>query len=278
MRIDSHQHFWKYDPVVYDWIDHDMERIKRDALPTELNGLLLKHDMDGCIAVQSEQNEGHNDFLLELSEEYDFIKGVVGWVDLCSETIEEKLDVLQSFPKLKGFRHILQGEPQRDFMLNPSFVNGLHALGEREYTYDILVYPDQLAFVSRMLKLCSDQKFVLDHLGKPAIARQEIEEWKSSISEMARFENVYCKLSGMVTEADWKNWTKDDMIPFLDVAVNAFGTDRLLFGSDWPVCLVAAEYEQVVDIIQDYFSSFSESEQQKIFGQNAVQFYNLKPS
>ena len=163
-------------------------------------------------------------------------------------------------------------------MLQPSFVHGLRLLGKKGYTYDILVYPDQLAFVTRMIELCPGQKLVLDHLGKPPVSLREIDDWKRKIKEMASFENLYCKLSGLVTEADWKNWSEDDLIPYLDVAVNAFGTDRLLFGSDWPVCLVAAEYEQVVGIIDDYFSTFSDSEQQKIFGQNAVRFYNLKPS
>jgi L-fuconolactonase len=278
MRIDSHQHFWKYDPFIYDWIGEGMERIQGDALPSELKKLLITHHFDGCVAVQSEQSEAHTHFLLDLSNENDFIKGVVGWVDLRDVNLRNKLDVFLQFPKLKGFRHILQGEPKRDMMLEPSFMQGLHLVGERGFTYDILVYADQLSYVTKMVEQCPGQKLILDHLGKPLIRKREIGKWRKEIKELGKFENLSCKLSGIVTEADWKNWTKDDLTPYLEVVINAFGVDRLLFGSDWPVCLVAAEYEQVVEIIENYFSSFSSSEKEKIFGINAVEFYNLKPS
>ncbi len=276
MRVDSHQHFWKYDPVAYDWISDDMEVIKNDFSPAQLKGLLKKNNFQYCMAVQSEQSEEHNSYLLSLAEKHGFIAGVVGWVDLQSEDIADKLEYLRLFTFLKGFRHILQGEKQRDMMLQPAFINGLKQAGSRGFTYDILVFPDQLPYVIEMVRLCPDQKFVLDHLGKPYIKKGEIEGWRNDIQSLAAFQNVYCKISGMVTEADWKKWRPADLVPYIDVVVQNFGTDRILFGSDWPVCLLAAEYDEVAAIMEGYFSFFSEAEQQNFFGGNAARFYNLK--
>lgn len=276
MRIDSHQHFWNYDPVVYDWINDDMDVLRRNFLPDELKALLAANTMDGCIAVQSEQNEKHNSFLLELADQNDFIKAVIGWTDLRADNIEDRLDYMKLFPKLKGFRHILQGETKRDMMLEPSFVRGLRVLGAKGYTYDILVYPDQLPYVIKLMELCPGQKFVLDHLGKPGIRKGEFNEWKKDIVALAKYPDVYCKVSGLVTEADWKKWKSADLVPYIDAAAEAFGTDRLLFGSDWPVCLVAAGYDDVAAIMEGYFSLFSAAEQEKVFGLNAIEFYNLK--
>jgi L-fucono-1,5-lactonase len=206
----------------------------------------------------------------------DFIKGVVGWVDLQSANVEERLAYYSSFKKMKGFRHVLQGETDRALVLKPAFRNGISKLEKHGFTYDILIFPDQLKYIHEFVAAFPDQKFVIDHIAKPKIKYGKIEEWEKDIIEVARHENVYCKISGMVTEADWKKWKKEDFNPYIDVVVEAFGTRRIMYGSDWPVCLVAATYKKVLDIVQEYFSSFSQNEQQLFFGENAVRFYNLE--
>ncbi len=275
LRIDSHQHFWKYDPVRYDWIDDSMSVIQKDFLPEDLAPILNANGFDGCITVQSHQSEEENEFQLANAEQHSFIKGVVGWVDLQSPKIEERLDYYRQFEKLKGFRHILQGESQRDFMLRPAFLNGISLLKKNGYTYDILILPDQLQYTAAFVAQFPDQRFVIDHIAKPNIRQKELKEWEKDIKAIAAFENVYCKVSGMVTEADWQNWQPADFNNYLEVVTDSFGTSRLMYGSDWPVCKVAADYEQVVNIVKDYFSAFSKTEQQAFFGGNAIEFYNI---
>ena len=275
LRIDSHQHFWKYDPVRYDWIDDSMSVIQKDFLPEDLAPILKANGFDGCITVQSHQSEQENEFQLTNADKHSFIKGVVGWVDLQSPNIEERLDYYQQFKKLKGFRHILQGESQRDFMLRPDFLKGISLLKKYGYTYDILILPDQLKYTAEFLSLFPDQRFVIDHIAKPDIKQKELKNWEQGIKAIAAFENVYCKVSGMVTEADWENWQLNDFNNYLEVVTNSFGTKRLMYGSDWPVCKIAADYGQVLDIVKDYFSAFSQTEQQAFFGGNAIEFYNI---
>jgi len=275
MRIDAHQHFWKFDPVRDSWINDDMAVIQKDFLPRDLQPVLKKNDFDGSVVVQSDQSENENEFQLKNAEENDFIKGAVGWVDLRANNIEERLSYYSSFKKMKGFRHVLQGETDRSLMLKPEFMNGVSQLEKFGFTYDILIYPDQLKYVPEFVGAFMHQKFVIDHLAKPGIRNKEISDWKREIQNIARFENVYCKISGMVTEADWTNWKQDDFVPYIDVVIEAFGPNRILYGSDWPVCLVAASYEQMLGIVQEYFSSFSETEQELFFGDNATKFYNL---
>lgn len=274
-RIDAHQHFWKFDPVKDSWINEEMKIIQKDFLPEDLQIILQQNGFDGCVAVQSDQSEEENHFHLQLAEKFDFIKGIVGWVDLQSENIKERLEYYSQFKKMKGFRHILQGEKQRDRMLQPAFMNGISVLSQYHFTYDILIYQDQLRHIPKLVSSFPDQLFVIDHLAKPNIKSGEIIEWKKDIAHIAQFENVYCKLSGMVTEADWKSWKREDFTPYIDVILKCFGTNRILFGSDWPVCLLAASYKEAVSIIENYFSSFSKEEQEKIFGLNAIQFYKL---
>ena len=274
-RIDAHQHFWKFDPVRDHWITDDMSRIRKDFLPQDLQPLLKENDFDGCVLVQSDQSEEENQFQLCNAEKYDFIKGVVGWVDLQDEHVEERLQYYSEKKKMKGFRHVLQDEPQRDFMLNENFKRGISYLSGYNFTYDILIFPDQLKYSEQLVAAFPNQKFVIDHLAKPFIKSKEISEWKKDLEAIAEHSNVYCKISGFVTEADWSNWTGADFLPYFDTAVEAFGTGRIMFGSDWPVCLVAAEYKQVVDTAKEYFSSFTINEQQQFFSGNAVQFYNL---
>jgi len=275
MRIDAHQHFWKFDPVRDSWINDDMAVIQKDFLPRDLQPVLKNNDFDGSVVVQSDQSENENEFQLKNAEENDFIKGAVGWVDLRANNIEERLSYYSSFKKMKGFRHVLQGETDRSLMLKPEFMNGVSQLEKFGFTYDILIYPDQLKYVPEFVGAFMHQKFVIDHLAKPGIRNKEISDWKREIQNIARFENVYCKISGMVTEADWTNWKQDDFVPYIDVVIEAFGPNRILYGSDWPVCLVAASYEQMLGIVQEYFSSFSETEQELFFGDNATKFYNL---
>ena len=272
--IDAHQHFWKFDPVRDNWITDEMSVIQKDFFPDDLKPVLQQNGFDGCVAVQASQSEEETDFLVTLAKQNDFIKGVVGWVDLQADDIEERLTKYKSTP-VKGFRHVLQGEPQRDLMLKPEFKRGIAALQKHGFTYDILIFPDQVKFSDELAASFPEQKFVIDHIAKPYIKRREIDEWKKDMEQIAKHGNVYCKISGMVTEADWKGWKKDDFKPYLDVVVNAFGMDRILFGSDWPVCLVAASYRQMLAIVKDYFASFPENEQEQFFGLNAIRFYNL---
>lgn len=274
-RIDAHQHFWKYDPVRDAWITEEMAVLKRDFLPIDLKLLLLQNKVDACVAVQADQSESETDFLIDLSQKFGFIKGIVGWVDLQAPDVRERLEYFSQFPVVKGFRHILQGEKERDKMLQPQFMRGIAELKEFGFTYDILIYKDQLPYIPSFVAAFPDQKFIIDHLAKPDIKGKHLQEWKERINEVAKFENVYCKVSGLVTEADWNHWKKSDFIPYLDTMVEAFGTERLLYGSDWPVCLLAAEYEEVIGLMADYFSSFSHFEQDQVFGGNAIKFYNL---
>lgn len=274
-KIDAHQHFWKYDPVRDSWISEAMSVIRKDFLPTDLEPLLKQNGFEGCVVVQSDQSEQETTFQLANAEKHDFIKGVVGWVDLQDRNLEDRLKYYKEFRKLKGFRHILQGELKRDLMLDPAFKRGIGLLHKYGFTYDILIFPDQLGYTSQLVSDFPDQRFVLDHLAKPYIKFRKMSEWKSDIKQLAVYENVFCKISGMVTEADWQYWTKNDLRPYLDVVVEAFGTKRIMFGSDWPVCLVAAEYGEVLGIVTNYFSSFSKHEKDLFFGYNAIEFYNL---
>ena len=275
LRIDAHHHLWKYDPVRKSWITDEMAAIKKDFLPQDFQPVLRKYHFDGSVAVQTTQSEIENDFLLDAAADHDFIKGIVGWVDLQAENVGERLSFYNSFKKIKGFRHVLQSETDRQFMLRPSFMNGIRKLDKFGFAYDILIFADQLKFIPEFVAAFPHQKFVIDHIAKPAIKHKSMEEWKKEIVKLARHENVYCKISGMVTEADWKNWKLEDIFPYIDVVVESFGMKRIMYGSDWPVCLVAATYEQVLNIVEKYFFSFSENEQQLFFGGNAIQFYNL---
>ncbi|SRR5258706_779084 len=275
LRIDSHQHFWKYDPVRDSWINDDMAVIKKDFLPQDIVPVLRQNSLDGSVLVQSDQSEAENEFQLNNALQHDFIKGVVGWIDLQSPGVEDRLSYYSQFKKMKGLRHVLQGEKDRAFMLRPAFLKGISLLQRYNFTYDILVFPDQLKHVLDFVKKFPDQPFVIDHIAKPYIKDKQINEWKKDMEVIAARKNVYCKISGMVNEADWKHWKKEDFTPYLETVTQAFGTDRILFGSDWPVCLVAASYKEVIGIVMDFFSSFSKNEQELFFGGNAIKFYNL---
>ncbi len=273
-RIDSHQHFWRFDPVKDAWITPDMEAIRKDFLPDDLRPLLRTAKMDGCVTVQVDQSAKETLMLLRLADQNPFIKGIVGWVDLRSPGVVDQLAFLSQYKKLKGFRHIVQSEPD-GFLLQKDFLRGIKSLADFDYTYDLLVYPRQLPEALTFVRQFPDQKFVLDHLAKPGIKDGGLEPWKKYISHLASADNIYCKLSGMVTEADWKKWEPSDFRPYLEVVFTYFGPQRLLYGSDWPVCLLASTYQQQLSIVEDFLHPLSPSEKQGILGENAVQFYNL---
>lgn len=274
-KIDSHQHFWKYHPVKDSWIADNMSIIQRDFLPEDLKPILQQNDIQGCVAIQADQSEEETHFLLELARNNDFIKGVVGWVDLCSPDLKSRLDYFSKFIKLKGFRHIVQGEPEDDFLLREDFCNGIAQLEEYNFTYDVLILPKHLHYTLDFVKRFPNQKIVIDHMAKPDFKLNNFLEWEKGIKAIAKCNNVYCKVSGLVTEGDWKNWSETDFTYCLDVVTEAFGIDRLLFGSDWPVSLLAANYTETVGIVERYFSKFSKEVQDQFWGQNAIEFYKL---
>lgn len=274
VKLDSHQHFWNYNPIRDNWITEEMEVIRHDFLPSDLKPLLDANGIQGCVAVQADQSEAETDFLLGLASEHDFIQAVVGWVDLCTEWIHERLEYYSQFPKLKGFRHILQAEAP-EFILQPEFQRGIAALQNYGFTYDILIYPKHLPHSLKLVQAHPGQLFVIDHLAKPDIKNGRFEGWDVGLKAIAAHDNAYCKLSGMITEADMKTWTKADVFPFMDKAFEAFGAERLMFGSDWPVCKLAGEYEQVCELVDEYLSKLSIAEQEMVWGKNAMNFYKL---
>lgn len=275
MKIDAHQHFWHYDPVRDAWITPSMEVIRRDFLPHDLLPALQTAGIDGAVSVQASQSELETEFLLGLAEGQEAIRGVVGWVDLRADNLRERLDYFRPHAKLRGFRHIVQAEPDDLFLLRTEFMDGVRLLEEYGYTYDILIYPNHLPVAREFVTRLPHQKFVVDHLAKPYIKQGNIEKWAQDMASLARRENVSCKVSGMVTEADWDLWTPEQLRPYLDVVFEAFGPDRVLFGSDWPVCLVASSYERWVQVLEAYMASFTESEKAKFWGGNTLRFYDI---
>ncbi|MFN8257407.1 MAG: amidohydrolase family protein [Bacteroidales bacterium] len=276
MKIDAHQHFWKYNEKEFGWMDHKMESLKRNFLPADLQPELLNAGFEGTIAVQARQNLDETRWLLNLSSQNQFIKGVVGWVDLRSDQLAGQLREFASNPKLVGVRHVIHDEPDDDFMLQPEFLKGIGLLKDFNLTYDILIFPKHLKNTIKFVQKFPDQLFILDHMAKPFVHDKKLSPWKEEITELAKYPNVYCKISGMVTEADWHNWKEEDFKPYLDVVVKSFGMNRLMVGSDWPVCTVAGSYKKVMDIVKNYFSRFPEQEQAHVFGMNAKNLYLKK--
>jgi len=275
MRIDSHQHFWNYDPARHAWIDDSMTAIQRDFEPEDLAQLLAPHGIACTVAVQVDQTEAENDYLLNLATQTDLVRAIVGWVDLRAADVADRLDYYSEVDLMKGFRHIVQSEPEDDFMLRPDFLNGISLLEEYGYCYDILIFPNQLKAANALTAKFPNQKFVLDHIAKPYIRDQTLDGWSQEITQLGSRPNVYCKVSGMVTEANWKTWSRDDFYPYLDTVVKAFGIERLMYGSDWPVCTLAANYSQVYELAGGYFEQFSENEQEKFYGDNCAEFYGI---
>lgn len=275
MTIDSHQHFWRYDAAKHSWITDAMAMLKRDFMPADLNREMQATGIDASIAVQADQSEAETLFLLDLAKRHPNIAGVVGWVDLGADDLPEKLRSFSRHDKLCGFRHVVQDEPDDRFMLRKSFVRGIASLREFHFTYDILIYPRHLSAAVELVQKFPEQPFVIDHLAKPPIKTRETATWAGHMREIAAAPNVFCKLSGMVTEADWRHWTKEDFRPYLDVVFEAFRTDRLMFGSDWPVCLLAGTYGQVRELVENYVQNLCNGEKENIFGLNAARVYGL---
>jgi len=275
MVIDSHQHFWKYEPVKHSWIDDDMSVIRRDFSPSDLAKVYQENSIDGCVAVQADQTLEETDFLIDLASINNFIKGIVGWVDLRAENIENVLEKYSTDKIVKGFRHVVQGEADHNFLLRPNFSRGISLLEKHNFTYDILVFPHQLGSVLEFVKKFPYQKFVIDHIAKPYIKDGYFEGWATMMTAIGKHENVSCKMSGMVTEADFNTWTPEQIHPYMDTALEAFGSKRILFGSDWPVCLVAGNYSKIKKLTTDFISQLSQIEQNSIMGNNAIEFYNL---
>lgn len=276
MKIDSHQHFWYYDPVKDGWIPDEMSVIRRDLLPEDVWPAMQRQGFDGSVLVQADQSERETHFLLDLAAENPFILGVVGWVDLRDPGIAGRLDYFSRFPLLKGFRHIVQAEPRVDFLLDPAFGRGIALLGEYGYTYDILIYPRHLAVALEFVRRFPEQRFVIDHLAKPEIRFGRIDPWREQIRAFAAYPQVYCKIAGLVTEADQRNWTLDPFRAYVDVVIETFGFDRVLFGSDWPVCLPAASYDQVCEIVETCTAGITDEEKAKLWGGSCAGFYNLR--
>lgn len=276
MKIDAHQHFWHYDPARDTWITDTMSVLKRDYLPAHLALELARNGIEAAIAVQAEQSESETMFLLDLAQHHSFIAAVVGWIDLCSPQIAERLEYFSQFDHLVGFRHIVQAERDDYFLLHHEFMRGLRQLQSYGFTYDLLVYPRQLPAAVELARRLPQQAFVLDHIGKPEIRSGRRGAWRQQIRELAAQPNVYCKLSGIATEADWMNWTPEQCKPYLDTVFETFGPGRLMFGSDWPVCLLAASYSQAVSLIRDYVAQCSPADQDAIMGLNARRFYRIK--
>jgi L-fucono-1,5-lactonase len=276
VRIDAHQHFWRYRPETHPWISAAMPQLKRDFLPADLQPLLGAAGFDGCVAVQAQHTHRETEWLLKLADEYSIIRGVVGWVDLCAEDSAAELEALAAHPRFRGVRHIVQDETDERFMLRPEFIAGIAALGRFDLTYDILIYARHLPVAAELVQQLPTQRFVVDHLAKPDMRHGRIDTWKRGIARLAHYPNVWCKLSGLVTETDWRAWKPADFAVYLDVVLDRFGADRAMVGSDWPVCTLAGDYADVMAIVTDYIARLSRDEQDAILGGTAARFYQLR--
>jgi len=276
MHIDAHQHFWRYSPAAYEWIDDAMAALRRDFLPHDLKPELERNNFQASVAVQSRQTLEETHWLLDLAECSPWILGVVGWIDLRSPDVRSQLKAFARNPKLVGVRHIVQSEPDDRFLLQPDFLRGVSVLEEFDLTYDILIYTKHLPVAAEFVQRFPHQRFVLDHLAKPPIRNGKIDPWAQGIARLAAFPNVFCKLSGLVTEADWQHWKPEQIIPFLDVAFESFGPDRLMIGSDWPVCLVAASYARTVEVVESHLLQKYPDCKDRVLGGNAQRFWRLE--
>jgi L-fuconolactonase len=275
MRIDAHQHFWRYTPEEYGWIGAPLSALQRDFLPSDLQPLLAQHGIDACIAVQARQSLAETSWLLELAREHPWIGGVVGWVDLRAPDAAQQIASAARDPRLIGLRHAAQDEAD-DFLLREDFGRGLANLARHDLVYDILVYARQMPAAIELSARFPRQTFVLDHLGKPAVSKREREPWTSHLRALAAHPNVSCKLSGLVTEADWTRWRPMDLAPYLNTALEVFGVERVMFGSDWPVCTLAASYERWLELVSGWSSTLTPSEREAVLGTTAARIYGLE--
>lgn len=276
MRIDSHQHFWLYEPTKDAWITPEMQAIAKNFLPNDISGELKKHRIDGVVAVQADQSQRETDFLLELSSVYALIKGVVGWIDLRSAHIDELLARYTDQTVLKGFRHIVEAEVSPDFMIDDAFFRGLEAIQRGGYSFDLLVSPSHYQATLRCVRAYPEMRFVLDHMAKPRIGQGRDRVWEQFIEDLAAYPHVYCKVSGLITEADWSGWTAKEFIPYFQHVVHCFGWERLMYGSDWPVCVLASDYQGVINLAAYLLDQVSPNDQAAFWGETATAFYRLK--
>jgi L-fuconolactonase len=275
MRIDSHQHFWYYQENKFSWMNDSLAILQKNFLPKDIKPLINANEFDGTITVQAEQNIEETLSLLKLADLYPFIKGVVGWVPLCSSDVEKSLTVFAKHPKFVGVRHLVHDEVDDNFMLRPDFQNGIAHLQKFKLTYDLLLFARHLPVAVKLIKAFPQQPFVLDHIAKPPIREAKIGSWAKDIIALAKYPNVFCKLSGMVTEAKWHQWKAADFHPYLDIIIDAFGAERVMIGSDWPVCLLSSDYAPTVNIVKDYIQKFPATIRDKILGENCMHFYGI---
>lgn len=270
--IDAHQHFWQLGRYHYPWMSKDLGVLYRDYLPADLEPILKQNGVQKTVLVQASNSVAETRWLLDLADSNDFIAGVVGWIDLTSDA---QLDSLTEHPKFKGVRHLVESEPNDDWLIQPSVLSGLQKLSARGLTYDLLVHTRHLKHVPLVAETCPELKLVIDHLAKPPVARNEIEEWSHALKPLARYPNIHCKLSGLVTEANWDSWKSEHLRPYVNHALEFFGADRMMFGSDYPVCLLAATYDRVLDSFQEILNTLRGTDREKIFSTNAAKFYRL---
>lgn len=275
MKIDSHQHFWDYAaaPAHYSWIDENHSALRRKFSPEQLWHLLQQSGYVGSIAVQARETPEETSYLLDLAARHPFILGVVGWLDLCAPDIEGQLAVFAANPKLRGLRMQIHDRVDTDFAASSSHVHGVSLLEHYALTYDLLLRPQHLDAAIRLVDRLPNQRFVVDHLAKPG--HSDFEFWRARITAISKRPNVWCKLSGLVTEADWTSWRKDEFAKLLEVVIAAFGPSRCMIGSDWPVCTLAADYRTTVQIIENHCAALSATERASIFGQTCLEFYNV---
>jgi L-fucono-1,5-lactonase len=275
MITDSHQHFWQVGRFDYPWMTSDLGVLYRDYLPHDLAPIIEARGVTKTVLVQASNSVAESRWLLNLADENSFIAGVVGWVDLMSPIIDAQLDELTTHPKFKGVRHLVESEPNDNWLVQASVLSGLRQLSKYRLSYDLLVHSRHLKYVPQVVETVPEFAFVIDHLAKPPIAKNEIKAWSEALKPLASYEHVHCKLSGLVTEANWTSWKPDDLRPYVEYALELFGADRLMFGSDYPVCLLAASYDRVLDAFQEILAPLSDADREKIFSNNAAKFYRL---
>ena len=274
--VDSHQHFWQVGRFDYPWMSSDVEVLYRDYLPPALEPILKQNGVAQTVLVQASNSVEETRWMLKLADDYPFIAGVVGWVDLMSdEATRHQLEELTAHPKFKGVRHLVESEPSDDWLSQPQVLSGLRQLSRYGISYDLLVHTRHLKHVKTVAENCPELRLVIDHMAKPPVAGGEMDEWKREIREAANFPNIFCKLSGLVTEANWSEWQTEDLRPFVDYALEIFGPGRLMYGSDYPVCLLAASYERVLESFDSLLTALDDDDKSRIFGKNATQFYRL---
>lgn len=273
--IDSHQHFWQVGRFDYPWMSSDLGVLYRDYLPDELAPTLSLNGVSKTVLVQASNSLAESRWLLSLADENSFIAGVVGWVDLMSANVGVQLDELSAHSKFKGVRHLVESEPNDDWLVQPAALSGLKQLSRYGLSYDLLVHTRHLKYVQRVVESCPELAFVIDHLAKPPIAKNEFTQWAQALKPLASYPTVHCKLSGLVTEANWSSWQASEFRPYVEYALELFGADRLMFGSDYPVCLLAASYDRVLNASQEILKDLSDFERDRIFSENAMKFYRL---